>query len=125
MEDNIGEDTMLQLSFAEDLALQGLRWACRPLAVRLVLWMVALLAIHWLIKRMLGYDDGASECVVTLYDPNKLKDMLQQFALPHGGHPSKSRSERHHLSLLFRELNFLPCIKKEASTAPKPCADSC
>ena len=94
---------MLELTPIEDLALRTLRCACRPLLVRILLWTMVIVALHWLVQRILGLDDTLTN-QPTLYDPGKLRETLTYFARPSPHSTGKSQSERHKTEHLCRQL---------------------
>ena len=93
---------MLQLTPVEDLTLRALRYACRPLLVRVLLWMTVALCLYWVIQRIMGLD-GVQGNDLTLYNPGKLHDTLTFFALP-PAQSNTTQNQRHKTEHLCRQL---------------------
>ena len=104
-------ERMLPLTAVENMALHMVTSLCRPTAVRALIWLLCALALFWLAKRILGYDDAFLTSSPTLYDPSRLHDTICQFTMP-PAHTNNNTTERHRTEALCRQLlEAMLCMK--------------
>lgn len=92
---------VVRLSPVEAVALHVLRSACRRVTVRLVAGLLALMLLYWGYLRIVGGGDPGG---TTLYNPDRLREALEQFTAPGSAGDATGRDRRHRTESLCRRL---------------------